>query len=224
MAYILSIETATAAGSVALHHNGVLRSAFYMHNSHSHSGSIAPAIQFIMNEAGVTLQELDAIAVGSGPGSYTGLRIGMSTAKGLCYSLGKPLIAIPTLQLMAAGMRDATTTEALLMPMLDARRMEVFTALYNTDLEEVKAAKPFVLTDEASQAEWFEGVNPIIIAGDGAAKAVEPLAKFGIHHKPNFNADARDMGELALKAYTNKQFEDVAYFEPFYLKEPISKA
>lgn len=224
MAYILSIETATAAGSVALHHNGVLRSAFYMHNSHSHSGSIAPAIQFIMNEAGVTLQELDAIAVGSGPGSYTGLRIGMSTAKGLCYSLGKPLIAIPTLQLMAAGMSDSTTTDALMMPMLDARRMEVFTALYNHNLEEVKPAKPFVLTDEQSQAEWFEGVNPIIIAGDGAAKAVEPLQKFGVYHKPNFNPDARDMGELAFTAYNNAHFEDVAYFEPFYLKEPISKA
>ncbi|MFY8033363.1 MAG: tRNA (adenosine(37)-N6)-threonylcarbamoyltransferase complex dimerization subunit type 1 TsaB, partial [Flexibacteraceae bacterium] len=165
MAYILSIETATAAGSVALHHNGVLRSAFYMHNSHSHSGSIAPAIQFIMNEAGVSLQELDALAVGSGPGSYTGLRIGMSTAKGLCYSLGKPLIAIPTLQLMAAGMVDAVPNNCLLMPMLDARRMEVFTALYNTDLEEVKAAKPFVLTDEQSQAEWFAEDISVIIAG-----------------------------------------------------------
>ena len=224
MAYILSIETATAAGSVALHQNGVLRSAFYMHNSHSHSGSIAPAIQFIMQEAGVALQELDAIAVGSGPGSYTGLRIGMSTAKGLCYSLGKPLIAIPTLQLMAAGMRDTKTTEALLMPMLDARRMEVYTALYNHNLEEIKPAKPFVLTDEASQAEWFEGVSLIIIAGDGAAKAIEPLQKYGIHYKPNFNPDARDMGELAFAAYKNAHFEDVAYFEPFYLKEPISKA
>jgi tRNA threonylcarbamoyladenosine biosynthesis protein TsaB len=223
MAYILSIETATAAGSVAFHHNGVLRSAFYMHNSHSHSGSIAPAIQFIMNEAGVSLQELDAIAVGSGPGSYTGLRIGMSTAKGLCYSLGKPLIAIPTLQLMAAGMVDSVPNNCLLMPMLDARRMEVFTALYNTDLEEVKAAKPFVLTDEASQEEWFAENKSVIFAGDGSEKAVETLQKFGVHHKPNFNADARDMGELALKAYTNKQFEDVAYFEPFYLKEPISK-
>ena len=223
MAYILSIETATAAGSVALHHNGVLKSAFYLHSSNSHSSSIAPAIQFILQEAGVTLQELNAIAIGSGPGSYTGLRIGMSVAKGLCFSLNLPLIAIPTLQLMAAGMRDAVDSSALLMPMLDARRMEVFTAFYNTNLEEVKPAKPFVLTDEASQAEWFAEHKSVIIAGDGAAKAVEPLQKFGVHHKPNFNADARDMGMLAFEAYNIKQFEDVAYFEPFYLKEPISK-
>ena len=79
------------------------------------------------------------------------------------------------------------------------------------------------MTDEASQEEWFAENKSVIIAGDGSEKAVETLQKFGVHHKPNFNADARDMGELALKAYTNKQFEDVAYFEPFYLKEPISK-
>ena len=120
-------------------------------------------------------------------------------------------------------MRDAVDSSALLMPMLDARRMEVFTAFYNTNLEEVKAAKPFVLTDEASQEEWFAENKSVIIAGDGSEKAVETLQKFGVHPKPNFNADARDMGMLAFEAYNIKQFEDVAYFEPFYLKEPISK-
>jgi len=236
MSIILSIETSTKACSAAIHQDGNLLSVSELYNEKSSSGMLTTLIKHVVKTASLTLQEVDAIAVAKGPGSYTGLRIGVSTAKGLCFTLEKPLIAINTLEAMAyqlsAGRHSAGRHSAvnyklgdsplsiLLCPMLDARRMEVYCAVFNADTIEVLEPTQAQIIDETSFSDLLEN-HKIIFYGDGAEKCRSTL-------EGNLNAvflnqiifpSAKSIGALANRAFEQQQFESVADFEPYYLKE-----
>ncbi|MDD5507191.1 MAG: tRNA (adenosine(37)-N6)-threonylcarbamoyltransferase complex dimerization subunit type 1 TsaB [Bacteroidales bacterium] len=226
MAVILCLETATAVCSVAL---GRDRELWHLKESsvpNAHSARIISFIEEVVAAAGITLPIVDAIAVSEGPGSYTGLRIGVSTAKGLCFALEKPMIAISSLQSLARGMRDdilqqgMTSRDLLFCPMIDARRMEVYSALYDMDNQKKREIRAEIIT-----AESFSDVlkdHTIVFCGDGAAKCRAMLEKHpnAVFHE-SFLSSAAHLIPSAEEHYQKKQFVDVAYFEPFYLKEFI---
>ncbi|MGN7985943.1 tRNA (adenosine(37)-N6)-threonylcarbamoyltransferase complex dimerization subunit type 1 TsaB [Pedobacter sp. 22226] len=218
MAKILQIETATAICSVALSVNGETISFKEEQGQNLHAANLTLFIDEVVKTAGVSYQELDAIAVSKGPGSYTGLRIGVSTAKGLCYALDKPLIAIETLEMMAAGfLSENPDYSGLICPMIDARRMEVYTTVFDVQLSILLPTEAKII-DETSFADLLNQ-QTITFLGDGAAKCADvlthPNARFDA---ANFNA-APYMSKLANQAFSKGNFEDVAYFEPFYLKD-----
>ncbi len=216
---ILSLETSTRVCSVALHQEGELLACYELFTEKSHSGMLTTLVQNVVEHAGATLADLDAVAVAKGPGSYTGLRIGVSTAKGLCYALDKPLLAVNTLEAMAAQLRDFVPEDALLCPMIDARRMEVYCAIFAPSGEEIEPTQAKIV-DEAAFSEYL-GAQPVFFFGDGAAKCQVFL---GSHENARFPATpvfpgARTVGLLATQAYRDGLFENVVTFEPFYLKE-----
>lgn len=216
---ILSLETSTRVCSVALHREGELLACYELFTEKSHSGMLTTLVQNVVEHAGMTLADLDAVAVAKGPGSYTGLRIGVSTAKGLCYALDKPLLAVNTLEAMAAQLRDFVPENALLCPMIDARRMEVYRAIFAPNGHEIEPAQAKIV-DEAAFREYL-AVQPVFFFGDGAAKC---QAALGGHENARFPAtsvypSARTVGFLATQAYRDGLFENVVTFEPFYLKE-----
>lgn len=218
MATILQIETATPVCSVALSINGKTIALKEEAAQNIHAASLTLFIEKVMKSANLKFTDLDAVAVSKGPGSYTGLRIGVSSAKGLCFALDKPLIAINTLQMMANGyMLQNPNYEGLICTMIDARRMEVFTSIYNSNLQEVEATNAKIVS-ETSFNSMLEG-NDITFIGDGAEKCKLVLNHQNAHFSSlNFNS-ATNISALALQAYNNQNFEDVAYFEPFYLKD-----
>lgn len=281
MALILHIDTATAVGSVCLSRNGDVLETLENADQKDHAATVTLFIRELMARHQIRPEELDAIAVSAGPGSYTGLRVGVATAKGLCYTWDKPLIGVSTLQMMASGMlrqlqvdekikadssRDdqldeRSKTDSLqgdqvdetskvaspqddqldeklrtisrqadlpnknptirlgdiyLVPMIDARRMEVFTAVYNTNLEPVLAPQALVL--EASSYQSFIASRPVFFFGDGAAKWQQSAATHPNAHFPQYRISAADMVPLAEKAFADRDFKDVAYFSPDYLK------
>ncbi|HLC83132.1 MAG TPA: tRNA (adenosine(37)-N6)-threonylcarbamoyltransferase complex dimerization subunit type 1 TsaB [Bacteroidia bacterium] len=245
MALILNIETATTVCSVSLAKDGKLLSLKEQNGDYSHAENLTVFIEDVCKQANINLSQIDAIAVSKGPGSYTGLRIGVSTAKGLCYSLDKPLIAVDTLKYLsiAVSSRDVTLSATkgrssraesrdeghtvavrqafLFCPMLDARRMEVYCAIYNSEGNVVKETAAEII-DEHSFSDIL-ATNKIVFFGDGSAKCKETFSK-------NSNAvfiddivpSAKDMITLSEKAHNEKQFEDVAYFEPYYLKDFVA--
>lgn len=225
MAIILSIETSTKGCSTAIHQDTQLLALSELFHEKSSSGMLTTLIQHVVKVSGLDFQNVDAIAVAKGPGSYTGLRIGVSTAKGLCFTLDKPLLAVNTLQALAWQIHSlAQTVNAseipLLCPMLDARRMEVYCALYRADtLMQVSPTEAKII-GENSFAEILEK-QKIIFFGDGAAKCQAVLGKHlnAVFLKENINPSAKGIGVLAFEAYQNSQFENVADFEPYYLKE-----
>ncbi|MFA4868299.1 MAG: tRNA (adenosine(37)-N6)-threonylcarbamoyltransferase complex dimerization subunit type 1 TsaB [Pedobacter sp.] len=218
MATILQLETATQVCSAAISINGETVALKEQMASNIHAGSLTLFIQDVMDTAGLRFSDLDAVAVSKGPGSYTGLRIGVSTAKGLCFALDLPLIGIDTLQMMSAGfLATQEDYTGLICAMIDARRMEVFTALFDTQLDYIGNTEAKII-DEHSFADELNA-SCITFIGDGALKCAAVIqhanASFS---EQNFNS-AANMSKLALKAYKNAEFEDVAYFEPFYLKD-----
>ncbi len=236
MPIILSIETSTKACSAAVHVDGKLLSVSELYNEKSSSGMLTTLIDHVVKTANLTFQDLDAIAVAKGPGSYTGLRIGASTAKGLCYTLEKPLLSVNTLEAMAHSIYDLRFTmfnvetenrstfniqhSTLLAPMLDARRMEVYCAIYEVhSMREIESTQAIII-DENAFADLLEN-NKIIFFGDGAEKCKAILGenKNAIFMNEILNPSAKSIGILATKAFENKQFENVADFEPYYLKE-----
>jgi tRNA threonylcarbamoyladenosine biosynthesis protein TsaB len=225
MSLILQIETATTSCSVALAKDGKVLTARTINQRNIHAEVITVFIDEILTENGFTFQQLDAVAVSSGPGSYTGLRIGISTAKGLCFSLDKPLIAVETLQAMAAGylqrFKKPVEQKFLLCPMIDARRMEVYAALFDQDLNRIEATSAAIIDQESFKTALEQ--HTIIFFGDGAAKCRAVLG----HHLnavfiDDFFNEAADLTTLAAEKLKLKAFEDVAYFEPFYLKDFIA--
>ncbi|RZJ64464.1 MAG: tRNA (adenosine(37)-N6)-threonylcarbamoyltransferase complex dimerization subunit type 1 TsaB [Flavobacterium sp.] len=217
MAWILNIETATKNCSVSLAKDGItIALQEYAGEGYSHAEKLHLFVQDVINTAGITLSDLSAVAVSIGPGSYTGLRIGVSSAKGLCYSLGIPMIAIDTLELLA---RKIEIADGVIIPMIDARRMEVYSAVFDpayTRLREIKAE----IIDEASFAE-FSG--PIHLVGDGAAKCREILGNIKFEYYDDvIYPSAAEMGLLSFEKHKKSDTVDVAYFEPFYLKDFIS--
>lgn len=219
MTLVLGIETSTKICSVAISDGEQLLASKEEGGEYSHAEKLNGFIDEVVKKAGIELNQLAAIAVSKGPGSYTGLRIGVSTAKGLCYALNKPLISVDTLQAMALKMSNVQSD--LYCPMLDARRMEVYTALYNQQNEQVKPIEAKIV-DETSFNEELN-YNKILFFGDGADKCKEVLAR-------NSNATFSDEGlpsaeyinKLAYTKFLNEEFEDVAYFEPYYLKDFIA--
>ena len=222
MPYILNIETATEVCSVAVsNENQVI---FYKEETKGPSHAVLLG-QFV-NEAVEELREanirLDAVAVSCGPGSYTGLRIGVSEAKGLCYGLNIPLIAINTLKIMAHGVlkQNNTDKDTLLCPMIDARRMEVYDTLYNNSLQELRPVSADII-DENSFSEFLPN-KQVVFFGNGAEKCKTVLNHPNAHFLDGIYPKATDMVELAEESFVKKDFVDVAYFEPFYLKEFVA--
>lgn len=224
MALILNIETATTVCSVSLAKDGKLLSLKEQNGDYSHAENLTVFIEDVLKQAKTNISEIDAIAVSKGPGSYTGLRIGVSTAKGLCYSLEKPLIAVDTLKYMAIAVSQQPTTnnqQILCCPMLDARRMEVYCAIYNSEGNVVKETAAEII-DEHSFADILK-TNKIVFFGDGSAKCKETFSKnSNAVFMDNVVPSAKDMIALSEKAFAEKQFEDVAYFEPYYLKDFVA--
>ena len=245
MPKILSIETSTKGCSAAVHQNGKLLSNSELSNEKSSSGMLTTLIEHVVKTASLTFEDLDAIAVAKGPGSYTGLRIGVSTAKGLCFTLEKPLIAVNTLDAMACSIYDLravrrshTNDESmlaienvstvkhqspittLLCPMLDARRMEIYCAIYQSDTMEVFEPTQAKVIDETSFLDILQ-YNKIIFFGDGAEKCKAILNKNSnaVFLQEVINPSAKSIGVLAARAFKNNVFENVADFEPYYLKE-----
>lgn len=224
MPVILCIETATAACSVALSHNGILSGHRLSLVKNAHSKILNILIDELLQEAHLKYSDLDAVAVSKGPGSYTGLRIGVSTAKGLCYALDIPLIAPDTLFCMAAGFLASNTSlpdNALLCPMIDARRMEVFTAVYDKTISIVLPVDASIIDDGAFSE--LEAGRQVYYFGDGAEKCFPVLSV-----RPNwqfvagFVNSASHMLKIAESCFHASRFEDVAYFEPWYLKDFIA--
>ena len=230
---ILCLETSTAVCSISLVDNGNVIALRESLDGQNHAEKITIFIDEVMKEAGVAYKDLDAVATSMGPGSYTGLRIGVSAAKGLCYAMEKPLIAIDTLAAMANGFEDYKTTRlqdyklestansqqptAILCPMIDARRMEVYTAFFNEKLEKISDTEALIV-DENSFMELKQN-NHLYIFCDGADKLVNLFEnEVNITVVEKFHCSAAYMAKLADEAFKNKQFVDVAYFEPFYLK------
>ena len=225
MALILCLETATQVCSVALCSDGKVIALNESIEHNSHSALITLFVEEVMKEGGYRLEELDAIAVSKGPGSYTGLRIGVSTAKGYCFSLDNPLLAIETLE--GAAMYQSLTNpickdnqKVLLVPMIDARRMEVYTALFDASGNRLTDTSAEIIT-----ADYFDSYpdRQILLFGDGAAKFTElfqdnPLIT--VLEDNQFSATY--LATLVEERFKNKQFENLAYFEPFYFKEFIA--
>lgn len=223
MALILCIETGTDVCSVGIAENGELISLRESEEGRDHARKVGVFVDEILRENQIDPEDLDAVAVGKGPGSYTGLRIGVSFAKGLCYGLGKPLIAIGSLDALTevaredyeAGILSVEDWEhAVLCPMVDARRMEVYTQLFDgtgRPLTEVSAE----VVDAGSFAQWRHK-TPFVIFGNGAAKCAEVLSDAVL---VPVTPSARGLARLAQAAYDAGDFADSAYFEPFYLKD-----
>ena len=214
---ILCLETATPSCSVALVHNGEVLACEEDPKGQNHSEKITLFIDSVMKKAGISYNDLDAVAVSMGPGSYTGLRIGVSTAKGLCYAVSKPLIAIPTLEAMAHGGKTIVKN-GLFVPMIDARRMEVYAAIFDDNINKIKDTEA-VIIDENSFADLKKD-HHLYLFGDGADKCAELFANDDkITVIKEFHCSAKYMNVIAQRKLDAKDFVDVAYFEPFYLKD-----
>jgi tRNA threonylcarbamoyladenosine biosynthesis protein TsaB len=224
MSTILSIETSTTVTSAALHNKGELLSFEITHVPNSAASQLAVMIDKLLKQASLTGRDrLDAVAVSSGPGSYTGLRIGVATAKGICYASSVPLIAINTLELMAYQVRHSSSDiqYSLLCPMIDARRMEVYTALFQNTLDLVSPVEAKIIDSLSFVDELQKG--KIAFFGNGADKCratiTHPNAVFIDHVFPS----AEFMGSIAFEKFKSNKFEDVGDFEPAYLKDFIAK-
>ena len=212
--YILNIETATKNCSVSVSRSGELVALKELSDEQfNHAEKLHVFISSVLEEAAIGLNDLQAIAVSKGPGSYTGLRIGVSAAKGLCYALNIPLIAVDTLKILAEAI---TVDNGFIVPMIDARRMEVFTQKFNAAKKAISVAEALILTADSFQ----EMDQTVHLCGDGALKCKEVLTndKF-VYQDAVVYPSAKEMCVLAYQKYLAEQFEDVAYFEPFYLKD-----
>ena len=225
---ILLIETATDVCSVAVSEGNEILSSGHITEARSQASQLAPLIQDTVSRAGMQISGLAAVAVSSGPGSYTGLRVGVSTAKGICFGAGIPLIGIETLTAIACGtLKTGAAQEdpdgTVIIPMIDARRMEVYTALYDSSAQRISETEAVVLTPDTFSG-TLKKYRRVIFTGDGAAKYENMLPEqykdrcIFLPSRP----EAADMAAAAFRALQEKRFEDTAYFEPFYLKEFIA--
>ena len=221
---ILNIETSTNVCSVALSSGSKVIVSRESPAERSHASVLTVFIDEVMKEAGKNYSELSAVSVSKGPGSYTGLRIGVSAAKGICYGADVPLVAVDTLRLMAAGVYDTNRDDlidgTLLCPMIDARRMEVYTALYDVSGNMVREIRAEII-DENSFAHYLEK-GKVLFFGDGSAKCREIIQHPNAAFIEGIYPSAGRMANLSHQALSKKDFEDTAYFEPFYLKDFIA--
>ena len=221
MERIILIETSTALCSTALAEDGAIVSYKESSAPKAHASLTAVFIQDMLSERGLTIADCDAVCVSMGPGSYTGLRVGVSTAKGLCFGSRKPLLAVGTLDTLAAQAYAEAETDGnyrFIIPMVDARRMEVYTAVFEDGVQITETAPAII--DENSFSDLLEQ-GPCLFIGDGAGKCADVIKHPNAHFLQCW-PKASSMLAPAMKAYKEKRFEDVAYFEPFYLKEFVA--
>lgn len=214
MAYILNIETATKNCSVAISKDETTIAVKEIATENfSHAEKLHVFIEDILKESQLTFQDLNAIAVSQGPGSYTGLRIGVSSAKGLCYALNIPLIAVDTLAVLA---EQISVENGSIVPMIDARRMEVFSAFFDKNYQKTRETQAEIISEES----YVEISETMHLVGDGALKLQQTLtaSKFKFYTEVVYPS-AKEMGKLAFGKYKISDFVDVAYFEPYYLKD-----
>lgn len=215
MSLILNIDTALETASICLADEGKVKELAYNNNQKDHAEWLQTAIKKIIADSGYSLKELSAIAVTIGPGSYTGLRVGLASAKGLCYALNIPLITLNTLKVMAAAASRHVETE-LLCPLIDARRMEVYMAVYTKSLQEIM--KPSALILESDSFSELLSSHKILFFGNGCIKAETLISNNNAAFK-NISYSALDMALLAQNHLSEQNFADLAYVEPEYLKD-----
>lgn len=224
MANLLHIETSTRICSVAVSEDGLCVFSREDFDGPNHGVVLGLYVDEALAYADSRGLLLDAVAVSCGPGSYTGLRIGVSMAKGICYARRLKLIAVPTLALLCVPVLlryDNLNEDALLCPMLDARRMEVYSQLFDRRLQTIRPIQADIV-EPSTYDTWIEQ-HPVYFFGNGAAKCQEVLKGANVHFIDNIQPLAKFMLPLADKQFLSQQFEDVAYFEPFYLKDFIAK-
>jgi tRNA threonylcarbamoyladenosine biosynthesis protein TsaB len=219
LAYILNIETSSTVCSVSVAKNGELLTLKEINNGFTHAENLHVFIEEILTESSLNINQLNAIAISKGPGSYTGLRIGVSAAKGFAFGLNIPLIALNTLQIMTFGaLAFFGDEEVIYCPMIDARRMEVYTSIYNHKLEQLTKTEALIV-DEKSIIQ-FDAFDKIYFFGDGMPKCKTLLKEIkNAHFIENILPSAKNMSLLSFNKFKENQFEDIAYFEPFYLKD-----
>lgn len=215
--YLLCLDTSTDICSVGLFHGEELLAIKETERSFSHSEVISLFIEDVIQQGGISPQDLSAVAVAGGPGSYTALRIGVSTAKGLCYALDIPLIALDTLDILVEGIKDQASEEDVIVPLLDARRKEVYRAIYSGTGDQLSEVEPYILNEHSF--EFLSGFNKVHFVGDGVPKSKEILSiGNGVFHE--LLNSARWMGELVNHKYAKGDYEDLHNYEPFYYKTP----
>jgi tRNA threonylcarbamoyladenosine biosynthesis protein TsaB len=216
---ILSLDTSTRGCSVAVRQDGLLLACYSLFTDKSSSGMLTTLIQNTVEHAGFQLTDIDVVAVAKGPGSYTGLRIATSTAKGLCFALDKPLVAVNTLEAMAAQLCGSLPADYLLCPMIDARRMEVFCAVFDQNLNTIQNTQALII--DGNSFDELLANQKMVFFGDGADKCKTTLSTNpnAVFISNQIYPSAQTVGELAQKAIDSQQFEDIETFEPFYLKD-----
>lgn len=219
MSRILCVDTSSFICSISIFENLSLISSNSSEVEKSHSKLIIQLIDQSLKDAKIKINEVDAFAVSMGPGSYTGLRIGVSTIKGLCYSLEKPLISINTLEILSKSALNHINNynDFFICPMIDARRMEVFTKMLDNDFNEVEKDKALILDDKSFND--IDGGKLIYFFGDGSNKFQKIVNNKNFHFIDNIISSSKHMGELANIKYENNQFENLTTFEPFYIKD-----
>ena len=219
MSRILCVDTSSFICSVSVFENLSLISSNSTEVEKSHSKLIIQLIDQSLKDAKIKINEVDAFAVSMGPGSYTGLRIGVSTIKGLCYSLEKPLISINTLEILSKSALNHINNynDFFICPMIDARRMEVFTKMLDNNFNEVEKDKALILDDKSFND--IDGGKLIYFFGDGSNKFQKITNNKNFHFIDNIISSSKHMGELANIKYENNQFENLTTFEPFYIKD-----
>jgi tRNA threonylcarbamoyladenosine biosynthesis protein TsaB len=229
MALILNLDTSTRICSVALARDGELIAWKESHEDKSHASLLSVFMKQILAESSIDISDLEAVAVSKGPGSYTGLRIGVSTAKGLAYAAGIPLISVDTLAALAKGVllgnhfdkEDYPVDESLLLcPMIDARRMEVYTATFQASGKMIQQVSARIINEDSYSN--IPKQSHLVFFGDGAAKCKDIIQHPNAHFLSGIETSAKFMVALAESAWQEKRFEDVAYFEPFYLKDFVA--
>lgn len=221
MAIILNIETSTQVCSASVAKNGEVLAMRESFEDRSHASLLTVFINELFDELNIDAESLDAVSISEGPGSYTGLRIGVSVAKGLCYAKNIPLIAVSTLQAMALmASEKVTENNVLFCSMIDARRMEVYSSLFNKNMEQVRETLAEII-DETSFSVQLEK-QKIVFYGNGADKCKDMITHPNASFLAEIHPSAKYMAKLSQQAFNNKQFKDVAYFEPFYLKDFVA--
>lgn len=214
MSIILNIETSTKNCSVSVASNGSLIALREVaEQGYSHAEKLHVFIEEVLLEAGIAFQDLNAIAVSRGPGSYTGLRIGVSAAKGFCYALDIPLLSVDTLQVLASQVK---ISDGVIIPMLDARRMEVYSAIYTSKLERIREVRAEIITEDS----FSDIEGPVYFIGDSSEKCRTVLTRPDFNFsKTSIYPSAREMCPLSYELFQKSEFVDTAYFEPYYLKD-----
>ena len=218
MAFILNIETATKNCSVSIAKEGKIIALKELNNgNYSHAEVLHPYIVDVLKTANINTDKIDAVAVSKGPGSYTGLRIGVSAAKGLCFAFNKPLIAVDTLKSLSTSI---SIDKGTIVAMLDARRMEVYAAVFDKNHQQIEETKAKII-DESSFAEYLEA-GTVYFLGDGAQKCKEVITHKNAVFVDDKFPSAKEMANLSFNKYKKNDIENVAYFEPFYLKDFVA--